>query len=178
MRKVFVLFAALLCLFLTRPADAQSVEEAMIRLEAAMVDAEAQAARPGDETLSCEALEAEMIAATQDPALQTLMVENGAWAQGQVDQMNAMAGRARAQMGMSMILGIASTFLPGAGYGQMLAQRAIEANNQAMMEQNMERMMQMAESMLPFLPQLFRGQRVHALGVERQCAFTQEAPPP
>ncbi|MBY0565234.1 MAG: hypothetical protein K2P58_13760 [Hyphomonadaceae bacterium] len=88
--------------------------------------------------------------------------------------MNALAGRARAQMGMSMILGIASLFIPGGGYGQMIAQRAIAAGQQAQTEQHMAQMMRMAEGMIPLMPQMMRGQRVYELAQAKQCAFVAE----
>lgn len=178
MRSLVCSLGALTLALAAQPAHAQDAEDMMLRMETAMAEAQAQAARPGDEALTCEALEAEMIAVTQDPAFQARMVENGAWAQGQMDQMNGMAGRARAQMGMSMILGIASSFIPGGGYGQMIAQRAIEAGQQAQTERNMAQMMQMAEGMIPLMPQMYRGQRVYELAQAQQCAFVQEQAPP
>ena len=178
MRSLVCSLVALSFAFAAQPALAQDAEEMMLRMETAMAEAQAQASRPGDDALSCEALEAEMIAVTQDPALQARMVENGAWAQGQMDQMNGMAGRARAQMGMSMILGLASSFIPGSGYAQMIAQRAIAAGQQAQAQQHMTQMMQMAEGMIPLMPQMYRGQRVYELAQAQQCAFIQEQPAP
>jgi hypothetical protein len=178
MRSLVCSLLALTVAFAAHPAHAQDpADDMMLRMETAMADAQAQASRPGDEALSCEALEAEMIAVTQDPAFQARVAENGVWAQGQIDQMNGLAGRARAQMGMSMILGIASAFIPGGGYGQMIAQRAIAAGQQAQTQQNMAQMMHMAEGMIPLMPQMFRGQRVYELAQAKQCAFVQQQTP-
>lgn len=178
MRPLISSLLALSLALAAQPASAQDPDAMMLRMDTAMAEAQAQASRPGDEALSCEALEAEMIATTQDPAFQARVVENGAWAQGQLDQMNAQAGRMRAQMGMSMILGLASSFIPGSGYAQMFAQRAMAAGQQAQAEQNMAQMMQMAEGLIPFMPQMYRGQRVYELAQAQQCAFVQDAPPP
>lgn len=175
MRSLVCSLIALSFALTAQPARAQDPDAMMLRMETAMAEAQTQASRPGDEALSCEALEAEMIAVTQDPALQARMVENGAWAQGQVDQMNAQAGRMRAQMGMSMILGLASSFIPGGGYAQMFAQRAMAAGQQAQAEQHMAQMMQMAEGMMPLMPQMYRGQRVYELAQAKQCAFVEGA---
>jgi hypothetical protein len=178
MRSLVCSLLALSFALAAQPACAQNPDDMILRMETAMADAQAQASRPGDEALSCEALEGEMIAATQDPAFQARVVENGAWAQGQMDQMNGLAGRARAQMGMNLIMGVASAFIPGAGYGQMLAQRAMAAGQQAQAQQNMAQMMQMAEGMMPFMPQMYRGQRVYELAQAKECAFVQEQAPP
>ena len=97
MRSLYCSVLALTFALAAQPAFAQDPDAMMLRMDTAMAEAQAQASRPGDEALSCEALEAEMIALTQDPALQARMVENGAWAQGQVDRMNAQAGRMRAK---------------------------------------------------------------------------------
>lgn len=174
MRLLCSVLALALALSL-QPAAAQDPDDMMQRMDTAIAEAQAQASRPGDEALSCEALEAEMIAVSQDPALQARMVENGAWAQSQLDQMNRQAGRMRAQMGVSIILGLASSFIPGGGYGQMLAERAMAAGQQAQAEQNMARMMQMAEDMIPLMPQMYRGQRVYELAQAKQCAFVEAA---
>lgn len=175
MRALFLL--ALTFAAAAQPVFAQDPEATMLRIESAMAEAEAQASRPGDAALTCEALEAEMIATTQDPAFQARMVENGAWAQGQLDQMNAQAGRMRAQMGMSMVLGLASSFIPGGGYAQMFAQRAMAAGQQAQAEQQMAGMMQMAEGMIQFMPQMYRSQRVYELAQEKTCAFVEGVAP-
>ncbi len=177
MRSLVCSLLALTVALAAHPAFAQDPDAMMLRMETAIAEAEAQASRPGDEALTCETLEAEMIATTQDPAFQARMVENGAWAQGQMDQMNGQVGRMRAQMGMSMILGLATSFIPGAGYGQMLAQQAMAAGNQAQMQQHMAGMMQMAEGMIPFMPQMYRGQRVYELALSKQCAFVEGVEP-
>lgn len=178
MRSFVCSLLALFFVFAAQPASAQDADDMMTRMDAAMADAQARALRPGDEELSCEALEAEMVAVTQDPAFQARIAENGVWAQGQVDQMNAMVGRARAQMGMSMILGLASSFIPGGGYAQMFAQRALAAGQQAQAEQHMAQMMGMAEAMMPMMPQMYRGQRVYELAQAKQCQFVEDMPQP
>ncbi|MBY0565233.1 MAG: hypothetical protein K2P58_13755 [Hyphomonadaceae bacterium] len=79
MRSLVCSLVALAFVFAAHPVHAQSPEDMMLRMETAMAEAQAQASRPGDEALSCEALEAEMIAVTQDPAFQARVAENGVW---------------------------------------------------------------------------------------------------
>jgi hypothetical protein len=144
---------------------------------AAQAEAQAQAVRPGDEELSCDALQAEMVATMQDPAVQAHLAQSGAWAQGQLDAAGEVRSRMMGQMGVNIFLGLASSFIPGAGYAQMAAQRAMAARQQAQAEQNMAGMMQMSEGMMTIMPQIMRGQRVYELAQAKQCEFLQETPP-
>ncbi|MEZ5996234.1 MAG: hypothetical protein R3C25_10820 [Hyphomonadaceae bacterium] len=167
--------AAALSLALAAPtAVAQSADEMLLQMETVMADAEAAAVHPGDEDLSCEALQADMNAQLQDPAVQAQMAATGAWAEGQNEAANAARARAMGQVGLSMFLGLAGSFIPGAGYAQEAAQRAIAAGQQAQAEQNMAQAMQQAQGTMAIMPQLMRGQRVYELGQAKQCAFAQE----
>jgi len=67
-------------------ADLAAQQRAMAEQLAA---AQASAARPGDEALSCEALQAEMVAIAQSPEMQAFAQTAGAQAQGQLEQINA-----------------------------------------------------------------------------------------
>jgi hypothetical protein len=160
------------------PVAAQSAEDRMLAMEQAMANAQAQASRPGDEALTCEQLEAEMVAVMQDPAVQATVAAQGADAQLQMDRMNAARDRARAQMGVSLFMGLASAFIPGAGYAQMIQQQAMANQSRGMAEQRMAEMNAMAERMVPIMPQMFRGQRIYELAQGHQCAFVQETPAP
>ena len=175
MRSLFAI--ALAYTVVAGPCAAQSGQDAddtMMRMEAAMGQAQAQAARPGDETLDCPALEAEMVATMQDPAMQAQVASQGAWAQGQLDAAGDGRARMMAMMGGSMIIGIASSLIPGLGYAQMAQQRAMGAGMEAQSQQNMAEMMRQAEGVMTILPQLMRGQRVHELAQARQCAFLEQ----
>jgi hypothetical protein len=160
------------------PAAAQDYEAMAAQMEQAQADAQAAATRPGDEALTCEQLENEMATTMQDPAVQQVMAANGAVAQEQMDQMNALAGRARAQMATSMFMGIASSFIPGLGYAQMAQQQMQAAQYQRQANQNMAQMMETAQRMQTIMPQIMRGQRVYELGQAKQCSFTQQQTPP
>lgn len=178
MRAVLLSTALSLALTLAAPAAAQDYDAMSANLEQSMADAQAQASRPGDEQLTCEQLENEIATTMQDPAVQSAVAQNGAGAQAQLDQMNAARGRMRAQMGVSLFMGIASSFIPGMGYAQMAQQQAMAAQQERQMHQNMEQMATMMERMQPIMPQMMRGQRVYELGQAKQCAFTQQQTAP
>ncbi len=112
----------------------------------------------------------------QDPAVQAQLAQTGAWAEGQREAAGEARSRMLGQMGVNMFLGLASSFIPGAGYAQMAAQRAMAAGQQAQMEQNMAGMMQMSEGVMTIMPQMMRGQRAAMNSAQaKQCAFLQEA---
>jgi hypothetical protein len=178
--RTLVSVLALSAALAVTPAQGQDYEAMAAGMEQSMADAQAAAARPGDEQLTCEQLETEIITTMQDPAVQQAVAANGADAQAQMDQMNAARGQMRAQMATSMFMGIASSFIPGMGYAQMAQQRMMAAQQQRAANQNMAQMMEMAQRMQTIMPQLMRGQRVYELAQAQQCAFTQQqadAPP-
>lgn len=178
MRQALALAAAILCLTVSGPVGAQSAEERMLAMEQAIADAQAQASRPGDEQLSCEQLEAEMVATMQDPAVQAAVAAQGADAQAQMERMNAARDQMRAQMGVGIFMSLASAFIPGAGYAQMIQQQAMANQSRSMADQHLAEMNAMAERMTPIMPQLMRGQRVYELAQGRECAFVQDMPAP
>ena len=160
------------------PAFAQDYEAMGAQMEQSMAQAQAAAIRSGDDQLTCEQLETEMVTTMQDPAVQQAMAANGAVAQEQMDQMNALAGRARAQMATGLFMGIASSFIPGLGYAQMAQQQAMNMQYQRQAQQNMAQMMEMAQRMQTIMPQVMRGQRVYELAQAKQCAFVQQQSAP
>jgi len=173
MRTLVSMLAISAVLALT-PAFAQDYEAMAVQMEQSMADAQAQALRPGDEQLTCEQLETEMATTMQDPQVQAAVAQNGAYGQEQMDQMNALAGRARAQMATSMFMGLASAFIPGLGYAQMAQQQMMAAQQQRQAQQHMAQMMEMAQRMQTIMPQMMRGQRIYELGQSKQCAFVQQ----
>ena len=130
---------------------------AMENLDQAMTAAQAQAAHPGDENLTCDQLQEEITTTMSDPAVQSAVAANGADAQAQMDRMNEARGQMRAQMATSMFMGLASAFIPGMGYAQMATQQMQAAQYQRQQQQNMA-----------------RGQRVYELAQAQQCAFIQQ----
>jgi hypothetical protein len=173
MRSLFCSALALSFALAVQPAAAQNNEDMYARMNAAMAEAQAQAVRPGDEQLTCDQLQAEMVTTVQDPALQGVIAEQGAFAQQQMEQMNQARGRAQAQIGVSIFMSLAGSFIPGMGYAQMAQQQAMAAQQQRQAAQNMAQMNAMAEQMTTIMPQMMRGQRITQLAQAQQCAFLQ-----
>jgi hypothetical protein len=164
------------------PAFAQSGQDEMTEagssLEASMAAAQAAAVRPGDELLTCEALQAEMTTTMSDPAMQAQIASLGQWAQGQQDQASNMRGQAMGMMGMSMFTGLASSFVPGLGYAQSLAMQALMRGMEAQADANNRESAAMMANVETMMPQMMRGQRLYELAQAQQCAFLQEQAPP
>lgn len=154
-------------------AAAQDYDAMAAQMEQSMADAQAQAHRPGDDALTCEQLEAEVVTTMQDPQVESVIASQGAYGQEQMARLREAEGRARAQIATSMFMGIASSFIPGLGYAQMAQQQMQAAQMQRQQQANMSRMMEMAGQMQTIMPQLMRGQRLYELGQAQQCAFTQ-----
>lgn len=157
-------------------AAAQDYGSMAANMEQSMASAEAQASRPGDEQLSCDQLQNEIVTTMQDPAVQAAVAANGADGQARMDEMNAASGQVRAQMGVGIFMGLASSFIPGLGYAQMAQQQAMAVQQQRQADQHMAQMMAMAERMTPIMPQMMRGQRVYELAQAKQCAFIEQPP--
>lgn len=157
------------------PALAQSRADQMSAagqsLEASMAAAQAAAVRPGDEQLTCDALQAEMAATMNDPAMQAQIASLGQWAQGQQDQANAARGQALGMAGASIAGGLAGAFIPGAGMAQALAAQAQIGAMQAQANANVAGRTAMMGNVEGMMPNIMRGQRIHELAQARQCAF-------
>jgi hypothetical protein len=152
---------------------------------AAQAAAQASASRPGDEELSCEALQAEMVTIAQtmqqDPALQTMA------AQAQADlgkiqeaQQSAEAQAQSARPGFGqMARGFASGVVPGLDRANAAAQQAAAIAQaeeaQAQANENAQRMAAMSQSAAALAGPAMRGQRVVELAQARNCAWLQEA---
>ncbi len=176
--RTFVSMIAISAALALTPAAAQDYDSMGAQMEQSMADAQAAANRPGDEALTCEQLETEMVTTMQDPQVQTVMAQNGDFAQQQMDRMDEARGRMRAQIATSMFMGIASSFIPGVGYAQMAQQQIQAQQMQRQQQQNMAQMMEMAQRMQTIMPQMMRGQRIYELGQAKSCAFTQQQAEP
>jgi hypothetical protein len=159
-------------------ADSTAQMEAQAsNMMAAQAAAEAAAARPGDEALSCEALQTEMQTTMNDPKVQASIASMGASAQTQMDKMKSAQAGALAGAATTSALGIAGSFIPGLSWlsqGAMMAQQASIAGQ--MNEANKTRA-QMMGDITSVMPQLYRGQRVYDLATAKNCAFVNESKP-
>lgn len=172
--RALLLCSALSIGMIIAPVAVAQDYAAMENLDQAMTAAQAQAAHPGDEGLTCDQLQEEITTTMSDPAVQSAVAANGADAQAQMDRMNEARGQMRAQMATSMFMGLASAFIPGMGYAQMATQQMQAAQYQRQQQQNMAQMATMMERMTPIMPQMMRGQRVYELAQAQQCAFIQQ----
>jgi hypothetical protein len=167
----------------------QRLEAAGQALAEARAQGEANAVRPGDEDLSCEALQAEMVAIAQSPEMQGL---GGFAPQGQaelaaVQEAQAAAeeaARSRPRMFRQMVQGAATGVVPGLGRGAAAAQQAAAAaqaaQTAAQTSANLERVAAIGEQAALVAGPAMRGQRVIELAQARNCAWIQEGgmPPP
>ncbi|MFN2400233.1 MAG: hypothetical protein ABR543_16585 [Gemmatimonadaceae bacterium] len=139
-------------------------------LQSALEKAQAGAHRPGDESLSCEALESELVAAAKDPALQSYVAKMGAVAQEKLGALNAASKVMAAQSAVTVF----SSIVPGGAWAGQAAAAAQLPAQQAQAARNIQEAMQQAQEMMPVMPQLMRGQRVIELAQARDCAWLRE----
>lgn len=151
--------------------DAEAQLEAMLQSQA---EAEAAAVRPGDEALTCGALEAELASAVNDPGFQAAIAAGGAWAEQQQARADAARGRASGAVAMSVLSSVIGSFVPGLGLAQSFAMRAQMSDMQAQAEQNQRGALQQAQQLQAQMPLLYRMQRIVELGQAQDCAFLEE----
>lgn len=150
------------------PARAQTPPDHQA-LMAAMEKARAEAVRPGDASLSCEALEKELMDASTNPALHA-RVEAAAAAR----QRELATAQAAAQGGAATSAGTAmSSVVPGADAAALAAQAAQAQSQRAQAAAGMQMRIQQAQSMMEHLPQMMRSQRVMELAQNRRCDWLQ-----
>ena len=165
--------------------DLAKQQEALAdQLEAAQAAAEANASRPGDEALSCEALQAEMVAIAQSPEMQAFAQTAGAQAQSDLAKINeaqaaqqAAAG-SRPGLARGIAQGVVSGVVPGLGQAQAAAQQAASmaqaAQAQQQVRQNQQSMLALGGQAAAMAGPMMRGQRVMELAQARDCAWLKE----
>jgi hypothetical protein len=154
------------------------------QLAAAEAAAQANAVRPGDEALSCEALQAEMVAIVQSPEMQAFVQTAGPQAQAQLAQLNAAqaeqeaAASSRPRLGGQIARGLAVGVVPGLQQANAQAQQAASiaqaAEAQAQAEQNQRAALALGSQAATLAGPAMRGQRVIELAQARDCAFLKE----
>jgi hypothetical protein len=152
------------------PASTQGIPNPM-DLEVKMAAAVAGANKPGDVALGCEAIQKELVATVKDPAMQAVFVKQGAWAQQQIDKLNAVPGAPTGSVAAQLLTGFAPSFVPGLGAAGMAAQAAQAQAMEAQATMNQQQMMQRMQGMSTILPQLMRSQRLVELGQARKCEW-------
>jgi hypothetical protein len=154
------------------------------QIAAAQAAGEANASRPGDESLSCEALQAELVAIAQSPEMQAFVQTAGAQAQSQLDQLNEAQAAQQAAAGprprlfRQMVQGAASGVVPGLGQAAARAQQAESiAQNAAVQQQtlqNQQAILALGGQTAAMAGPAMRGQRVMELAQARDCAWVKE----
>ena len=145
------------------PPGAQDYE-AMAK---AMEKAQAEASKPGDEKLTCDQLQQQLVAIAQDPAYLAYVQAAGVQAQKDLAQMQVPQSEIAAKTAATM----AASMVPGAAMGQVIASAA---ENQAKMAQSTARVQSrtdQGQQMMAFMPMLMRGQRLVELAAVRQCEW-------
>ena len=172
--------AAMLLASLGIPLTAQTLAaqtQRFEKLQKAMADAQAKATRPGDNALTCDAIQNEMVASMRDPAVTAAATKAGAWGADQQRKFEEASGASKAAMAGQKAMGLASSlgsmFLPGLGMVTGRAQgamaRAQAAQDAATMERNMQQLEERMNEMIPIMPQMMRGQRLLELAQGRKC---------
>ena len=143
---------------------------------AAQASAQAAAVRPGDEALSCDALQTEMGVMFKDPGFQAAVSSMGASAQTQMDRAKAAQASAAGLGVTSAITGVASSMIPGMGWLAGAAMQAQMAAAAAQIPAADRARAQMMGDMTTMLPAMYRGQRIHELATAKKCAFLDQKP--
>jgi hypothetical protein len=153
-----------------------AMQVASERMQAEQALAQANAARPGDELLTCEQIQTEMGTTMNTDAMRTQRSEIEASAQRQQELQQEASERARGQMTTGIVTGVISSFVPGAGYAQAAAMQAQAAQQQADAEESQSEMAGMIGNMSNMMPAMMRGQRLGELAQANDCAFAQDMP--
>ncbi|MGH8241846.1 MAG: hypothetical protein ACRETY_00690 [Steroidobacteraceae bacterium] len=146
----------------------------------------AQAAKPGDDALTCEQLGAEISAIWTDPQVQAVMQEQGAYAQEQMAKVQGAQQQAEAatanqpSIAGQMFEGFLTGMIPAnplTGYAQQAAAAAQSAKDAVEAEKNMEDMIANSEKILGIMPKVTRGAHLVQLADTKGCERMGEAPP-
>jgi hypothetical protein len=172
--RILPLAAALVLAF----AGAASAQDRMAAsgasLEQAMAQAQADAIHPGDEQLTCDAMQAEMTAVMTDPSMRAELDQMGATAQAQQDRAQQQQSQQRAMIATGVVTGVISSFVPFAGYAQGAIMQQQMRQQQAQAEVGMRETESMMGNMEASMPQMMRGQRLYDLAQAQDCAFLAE----
>ena len=156
----------------------------MDELQKAMAEAQAKAARPGDNALTCDGIQNEIVSSLRDPAVTAVATKAGAWGADEQRKLEEATGASKAAMAGQMAMGLASSlgsiFLPGLGMLTGRAQGAVTAaqaeQNAAAAARNVQQLEERMNEMITILPQAMRGQRLLELAQGRKCDWLAGAP--
>ncbi len=156
------------------PAPLATGQADMMKLQTAMVAAQAAAVRPGDEALPCEALDKELVSTMTSPAIQAYAAQtNAGFAQqiaAQQQKKTPIAAQAAAAMATALAGGAGMTgmaAMPQVTPGQPMTPQQMQAAMQAQQQASIAYMNQLA----PIMPALMRSQRITMLGLAKNCTW-------
>ena len=147
-------------------------------LQAHQAAAEAQAAQPGDEDLTCDQLMTEMGAIGTDPTMQGNAAALGQWAQQTRTQGEDQRQQAMTQVAPNLAASAAAAMIPGAGMVtqpvQMAQQQQIARQAEEQTLANQAAMADASQHSAAMMPGAARGMHLYELAQQRQCTFLQE----
>jgi hypothetical protein len=129
--------------------------------------AQKAAVRSGDDKLDCDALQAQLTATAQDPAVTQYVQSSGAMAQQDAAAMEGASRQAATQTALTVIGSLGNVGAMAGMTGMAMQHQAQQAD--AM--QNMQRRSAQMQQMMSIMPQMLRGQRIIELAQERKCAW-------
>ncbi len=180
MRILPSVVAVLLGLSALGAAYAQSGQQEMLNAGTALQESQAQAsagaARPGDEMLTCDQLQAEMTSSMTSATVQDNMAAIGATAQSERERSERMMAQAKANMAANAALGVAGSFIPGASIAQGAVVQAQMRAQQKEGEKGQRAYAGMMGNMQEMMPTLMRGRRVMELAQGKMCPFVENIP--
>jgi len=182
---LLVLFVSIAFAVSAQRGDSAAQQQALAdQIEAAQAAAEANASRPGDESLSCEALQGEMATISQSPEMHAFTQTAGAQAQANMAQISAAqaaqqaAAQARPGMARQIAQGVVSGVVPGVGQASAQAQQAAAIAQNAQLQQqaleNQQAILGLGGQISTLIGPAMRGQRVFELAQARDCAWAKE----
>jgi hypothetical protein len=170
-RQTIVLTLALLtgCAMPQQPRQAQlpGMSQDYQSMMQGMETAQAGASRPGDEKLTCDELQEQLVAVVQDPDLLADVEAAGVAAEKDVAQMQAAQGEVAAKSAATLIASI----VPGAAMGHMMAGAAENQSSAAAGQAHMKEMMAARQQMMAHMDGIMRGQRLVELGQVQKCEW-------
>ena len=149
------------------------------QMQATMSAAQKNAKRPGDEAMTCDAIQNELVATMQDPKVQSVIGSQGAYAQEQQKKLNdgmaAANAPSKGSVAAQMAKSFATSMIPGAGMTQMASQNAQIQAQMAQAAQNQADMFQHMQEMMTIMPQMMRGQHLVELAQAKKCDWMQDS---
>jgi hypothetical protein len=183
--KLILVVACLLPMFAVHAQGRRAAEAAALeaQLRAAEVEGAAAAVRPGDEDLTCQQLQDEIVAAAQSPELQAALQPFAAQAQSDQAQLQEAQRQVEEQtqgrrgggggLFRSLAQGVATAALPNSvgATATQAAAMAQAAQMQRQAAQNQEQIFGAAQGAVGMMGMAQRGQRVMELAEAKKCEW-------